>query len=52
MGIKETPTNIKAYYNSMRDAITLKHKETVEAFDSLCSLMAANYKEIKSAIDT
>ena len=52
MGIKETPTNIKVYYNSMKEAITRKHKETVEAFDSLRSLMSVNYEEIKSNIDT
>ena len=51
MGIKETPTNIKVYYNSMKDAITLKHKEAVEAFDSLRSLMSVSYEEIKSCID-
>ena len=51
MGIKETPTNIKVYYNSMKNAITLKHKEAVEAFDSLRSLMSVNYEEIKSCID-
>ena len=51
MGIKETPTNIKVYYNSMKEAITRKHKETVEAFDSLKLLMSSNYEEIKSNID-
>ena len=51
MGIKETPTNIKVYYNSMKNAITLKHKEAVEAFDSLRSLMSVSYEEIKSCID-
>ena len=51
MGIKETPTNIKVYYNSMKEAITRKHKETVEAFDSLRLLMSISYEEIKSNID-
>lgn len=51
MGIKETPTNIKVYYNSMKDAITHKHKEAVEAFDSLRLLMSISYEEIKSNID-
>ena len=51
MGIKETPTNIKVYYNSMKEAITRKHKETVETFDSLRLLMSISYEEIKSNID-
>lgn len=51
MGTKETPTNIKVYYSSMKDAITLKHKEAVEALDSLNSIMRANYEDIKSSHD-
>lgn len=51
MGIKETPTNIKVYYNSMKDAITLKHKEAVEAFTSLKSLLETTYKELLSCLD-
>lgn len=51
MGIKETPTNIKVYYYSMKDAITLKHKEAVDTFHSLSNTMSTTYKELTSCID-
>ena len=35
VGIKETPTNFRVYYTSMRNAYTQKKEETIELLDSL-----------------
>lgn len=51
MGIKETPTNVKVYYKSMREAITLKKEQAVEAYDNLVSLEETEYNEIKDCRD-
>ena len=51
MGTKETPTNIKVYYASMRDAIAQKHKEAVSALDALQSLIKTTHEELLSCKD-
>lgn len=51
MGVKETPTNVKVYYKSMINAITLKKEEAVEAYNNLVSLEEAEHKDIMSNKD-
>lgn len=52
MAIKETPTNIKVYYKSMRDAITQKLDKAKEALENLQQIITNEYDDILKLEDT
>lgn len=51
MQIKETPTNVKVYYNSMRQAITQKRNEAIDKLDKLNNTLDKLYKTIRDYIN-
>ena len=48
MGIKETPTNFRTYYKTMRDSIRPKYEKAVEEYDKLSVEETNLYKEVFS----
>ena len=48
MGIKETPTNFRTYYKTMRDSVRPKYEKAVEDYEKLYVEEKALYEDIKS----
>ena len=51
-GIKETPTNFRVYYTSMRTAYTQKHEEAIKLRRDLQNIINDLYFDVKSEYDS
>lgn len=46
MGVKETPTNFRVYYTSMKNAITQKRSDAVDAINDLHLIIDDKYEQV------
>ena len=51
-GIKETPTNFRVYYTSMRTAYTQKHEEAIKLRRDLQTIVNDLYFDVKSEYES
>lgn len=51
MGIKETPTNYRTYFKTMKNAVRPKYNKTVAEYNELYAEEKALYDELKSKVE-